>query len=264
MTTASRRRSSFDGSWADLLLTPPGYSVSPPDQLCRTPSVIALLPTGICDEDGTPVIPPTKMEDVADFNFQFPGELEDRAIVISHLQPGTTAEDLRTAASAFGEVDIVELKDNGLVGTVRFFDLRSAMSMRRDFRTVSSHRWILQFAPPQPITDRKRPPNSGTIVIFHLVEGITDEQLREELSRFGQIRQIRSPPDRKTQRFVEFWDLRHAAAALHGLRGRAILNSRVSVEFSIPGGYRKHPEMFQDARTPVVVRRTLVPCTIAH
>jgi RNA recognition motif-containing protein len=192
--------------------------------------------------------------------------LEDRGIVISNLEPDVTSEDILKVSSDFGAVEFVELKDlrSGIVANVRFFDLRSAMGMRRDFRSVCARPWMLQFAVPQPIKDRKHPPNNGTIVIFHLLEGVSDGQLKEELSRFGQIRQIRSPPDRMTQRFVEFWDSRCAEAALRGLRGRIILNSRISVEFSLPGGYRKNPDVFQDARAPVVVRRTAVPCTIAH
>jgi RNA recognition motif-containing protein len=260
MTT--RRRSSFDGVWADLLATPPGFCFCTHDQLQRTPSIEVLLPADLCDDATTPPIAPTEMSDVEDF--QFPGELEDRSLLISNLQAGVTSADLRDTASAFGDVEAVELRERSPVGTVRFFDLRSAMAMRRSFPRGSARGWIAQFAAPQPITDRKHPPNNGTIVIFHLAEGISDRQLREELAQFGAIRQIRSPPDRTTQRFVEFWDTRAAEAALRGLRGKVILNSRVSVEFSLPGGYRKNPEAFQGARAPVVVRRTAAPCTIEY
>jgi RNA recognition motif-containing protein len=260
MATA-RRRSSCDG-WADLLATPPGYTVFPSDPLPRIPSIDVLLPSEICDEIAPDSLVPTEMCDVEDFNFQFPGELEDRSLIVSNLEPGVTATDLQEEASHFGEVESVELREGGLIGSVRFFDLRAAMAMRRGL--LSRRGWILQFAPPQPIVDRKRPPNNGTIVIFHLVEGIADDQLHEKLAPFGAIRQIRAPPDRTTQRFVEFWDTRHADQALRGLRGRTILNSRISVEFSLPGGYRKNPEAFQETRAPVVVRRRVAPCTIVH
>jgi RNA recognition motif-containing protein len=205
---------------------------------------------------------PTEMCDIEDFNFQFPGELEDRSLIVSNLEPGVTVTDLHEEASQFGDVESVELREGGQIGTVRFFDLRAALAMRRG--PVGGRAWILQFAPPEPIKDRKRPPNNGTIVIFHLVEGIADDQLHEKLAPFGAIRQIRAPPGRTTQRFVEFWDTRDADEALHGLRGRTILNSRISVEFSLPGGYRKHPEAFQETRAPVVVRRRVEPCTIVH
>jgi RNA recognition motif-containing protein len=201
------------------------------------------------------------MDDLTELDFNFPGELEDRSIVIANLPSTTTIEELRAESERFGEVESVDI---GEQGTVRFFDLRAAMAMRRNCRVNGGPPWIVRFALPQPIADRKRPPNNGTIVLFHLREGITDEELKSELVRFGDIRQVREAPDRNTQRFVEFWDTRAAEAALRGLRGRTLLNSRVSVEFSLPGGFRKNPEAFQNARAPVIVRRTVAPCTIVH
>jgi RNA recognition motif-containing protein len=204
------------------------------------------------------------MESFDDFTFQFPGELEDHSVIVSNLPMDITTTELHETASHFGLVESIELKGHNVVATVRFFDLRAAMTMRRDFRKVFPKGCMVQFAIPQPIKDRKHPPNNGTIVIFHLVEGISDAQLEGELKRFGEIRQIRSPPDRTTQRFVEFWDTRDAAVAVRGLRGKTILNSRISVEFSLPGGYRKNPEALQNARPPIVVRRTIAPCTIEY
>jgi hypothetical protein len=256
----ARRRSSCD-AWADLLATPPGYTVFASDQLRRTPSIEVLLPSEICAEIAPDSLAPTEMCDVGDFCFPPAGELEDRSLIVSNLEAGVGAADLRRAAAWFGDVECAELRDGGRAGAVRFFDLRAAMAMRRG---APGRAWAVRFAPPQPIADRKRPPNNGTIVIFHLAEGIADAQLHERLAPFGAIRQIRAPPDRTTQRFVEFWDTRDADSALRALRGRTILNSRISVEFSLPGGCRRNPDAFQDARTPVVVRRSVAPCTIAH
>jgi RNA recognition motif-containing protein len=113
------------------------------------------------------------------------------------------------------------------------------------------------------VTNRRKPPNNGTVVIFHLLPGTTDEAVGEALSKYGTVRQVRSPPDRDTQRFVEFWDLRDAERAVKEMRGRVILNARVSVEYSLPGGCRKDPNALSEYRAPTVVRKTTAPLSMS-
>jgi RNA recognition motif-containing protein len=239
-----------DSWWADVRISP-------------TASMDRLLPAGLCDENqnsNTNTLKPTALEDFAYLDVQYPGELEDRRVIISNLSPDVTVDKVCQLAQSFGDVESSHIDPVTHVATVKFFDLRSAHRMQG----ARIGNWATQFAPPEAIANKKRPPNNGTIVIFHLKVGVSDDAIRAEFARFGEIRQIRSPPGRDTQRFVEYWDTRHARKALNGTKGKTICGSKVSVEFSLPGGaYRKNAEVWQQNRPPVISRKTVVPCTIS-
>jgi RNA recognition motif-containing protein len=266
MATELHPGSGFD-QWLDLLATPPQFEVCCADlPIHRTSSLNFFLPSGLCDDVPEPNpegqgLPP-ELDDLAYLNVQYPGELEDRSIIVSNLPPEITEPVLYNIASQFGDVESVALDWSAHVATARFYDIRSAYKMRAAQLGCGAQAWLIQFAPPQPIVNRRRPPNNGTIVLFHLKPGLTDGEIEQEFSQYGEIRQIRSPPDRDTQRFVEFWDTRDALAALRGARGRTVLQSKISVEFSLPGGYRKYLEAVPENRLPTISRKTVVPCAI--
>jgi hypothetical protein len=252
------------GGWMELLETPPQIDSWWSDvRISPTVSMDRLLPTGLCDENQNPktnALEPTALEDFAFLDVQYPGELEERRVIVSNLSTDVTIEGVCELARSFGGVESVEIDPVTKVATVKFFDLRSAHRMRG----ARIGPWATQFAPPQAIANKKCPPNNGTVVIFHLKPGISDDAIRAEFARFGEIRQIRSPPGRDTQRFVEYWDTRDADKALAGTKGKIICGSKVSVEFSLPGGaYRKNAEAWQQSRPPVISRKTVVPCTIS-
>jgi RNA recognition motif-containing protein len=59
-------------------------------------------------------------------------------------------------------------------------------------------------------------PNTGTLVVFNMDSSITCSQVMELFSRFGEVKEIRSTPHKDGHKFVEFYDSRHATAALQG------------------------------------------------
>jgi hypothetical protein len=183
----------------------------------------------------------------------FPGELEDRRVEISNFSPeAPTAETVLSVAAEYGDIDSIDTseKESGKI-TIKFYDLRAAHRLRASTVRVGGLTWQLQFAHPEKIADLRRPPNSGTLVLFHVPPALTDERIRSEMERFGEIRELRAHSD---QRFVEFWDTRHCEDALRATRRGKTFGSRVAVEFSRPGGHRKNPDAFLCHRKPVVAR----------
>jgi hypothetical protein len=184
---------------------------------------------------------------------KFMGELENRRLEVSNYDPHLmTAELLRSKAADFGVVASVEM----LLGRafVTFFDLRAAHKMRTASIVVGHCACLIQFALLEKVVDRSAIPNNGTIVVFNLKKGVTRQQVESEFARFGAIREVRETPERGTQKFVEFWDLRDCENALNDTNGRRLLGSTLRVEFSLPGGIRKNPEIFKENRLPTVSR----------
>jgi RNA recognition motif-containing protein len=182
-------------------------------------------------------------------------EPECRLIQISNVDPQTTHEDLKKIFSVHGELEAVDVSKVQLgIASVKFYDLQAAMKARQSRITLRGKNLILMFGPQDPIPNPRKPPNNGTIVVFHLRKGVSDDLIREEFSQFGEIRQIRSAPAKQAQRFVEFWDTRAAEQALKAMKGRRVFDSKISVEFSLPGGFRKTQTQISGPRLPTIER----------
>ena len=58
--------------------------------------------------------------------------------------------------------------------------------------------------------------NQGTLVVFNMDSSIPRNQILDLFSQFGEVKEIRATPKKEGHKFVEFYDSRHAHAALQG------------------------------------------------
>lgn len=169
------------------------------------------------------------------------GEFENRTLIISNLPSNATKSEIEAAFYSYGDIENININDiNRGMARVRFFDIRSSQWARMSETRIRSKAVFKTFAPLEEVTNPRKPPNNGTIVIFHLPTAITDNELSSIFSQFGEIRQIRSTPLKQNQKFIEFYDVRNAELALKSMNGQSIKKSRISIEFSLPGGFRKN------------------------
>jgi RNA recognition motif-containing protein len=235
--------------WSDYIATPPsfasssqfGYSseycsvpVPPPDFSSCFPS---LSQDPAIDPPDYPWRGPPQLPSPAiDFN-----EIENRTLLVSNLEPDTQLEEIERVFKAAGAVRTIDSStlENGSV-SIEYFDLRHANQMRTTPVLVNGAAVSLSYAPLPRIDDPRNPPNNGTIVVFHLPAGITNQQIEATFGPFGEIRQVRGTPSKPNQKFVEYWDIRDAQKALDALNGQYLMGSRVSIEFSLPGGFRRN------------------------
>jgi hypothetical protein len=222
-----------------------------------------LLPAGLDDVNNERNLQPTKLEDFSCLGVRYAGEWEDRALTISNLHCDITRDGIYNRALEFGDVESVTLDPATRTAAVRFFDLRAAYRMRASHFGSQGQTWVTRFAPPAPVRDVKKPPNNGTIVLFHLKPGTTDAAIHKEFAQYGAIRQVRSRREHQTQKFIEFWDVRAADRAVKATKGKIVLNSKVAVDFSLPGGYRKREEK-KMRNGPRITPRTAVPCVFSY
>jgi hypothetical protein len=256
------RQSSYD-RWQDLLATPPPEIEFPSRcsslEFARSSSceneLQPVIPAGIIDEnDFNYCIQPCQTGNFQLTDFKYFVEGEDRRVTISNIAPDTTSDELYRTIEQYGDFNILEADVRAGIATVRFYDLRSAQWIRAVRICLHGKYWMVRFAPVDCSFDRRNPPNNGTIVLFNLRTGISDEEITTEFARFGDIRDVRRGRAKDTQRFVEFWDLRAAESAVKECRGKIILNSKISVEFSLPGGFRRFPDEHRDIPVPTIER----------
>ena len=172
----------------------------------------------------------------------FPGEIENRTIQIDCLNPKTSRADMEQYCRQFGDVGDIDMNNISKgQATVFFFDIRAAIQMRSKINGHVMNRHALKgkFGPFSKVEYSKHPPNEGTIVIFNLPTDITTEQLISYFGIFGDIKDIRSSPNKQTQKFIEYYNINDAKRAKEEANGKFFGNSRLIVEFSLPGGFRK-------------------------
>jgi hypothetical protein len=183
--------------------------------------------------------------------------LEDRGVEISNYERGSIAGAVPEMARAYGDIEAIDFSgvDCGRV-IVKFFDLRSAYRMIRERIHVGGCRWQTQFAQPERIACRQKPPNNGTIIVFRLPPDIPEQKLQQHFSSYGDIREVRKSAN---SYFVEFWDTRDCERAFSATKGARLFGTKVSIEYSRPGGRRKNPEAYAATRMPVIARAVKKP-----
>jgi RNA recognition motif-containing protein len=246
--------------WSDFIATPPSFASA--SQPYRTDYFDPTLQDFLISEEQVSTIfeatpapfrapqpMPAFAGPVSEFN-----EIENRTLLVSNLHPETTEEEIANAFNLFDRIRNIEYGQvvDYCEAKIEYFDLRHAQQVKRTAHNMTLHGSVISvvYAPLPKIEDPRKPPNNGTIVVFHLPPGLTPQQIESTFGEFGDIRQVRGTAGKPTQKFIEYWDIRAAERALDGLNQRYVMGSRVSIEFSLPGGFRRNVQR-GDQPTPL-------------
>eukprot|EP01028_Stygiella_incarcerata_P011216 TRINITY_DN623_c0_g2_i1.p1 TRINITY_DN623_c0_g2~~TRINITY_DN623_c0_g2_i1.p1 ORF type:complete len:720 (-),score=169.99 TRINITY_DN623_c0_g2_i1:1055-3214(-) len=127
---------------------------------------------------------------------------------------------------------------------VSYYDIRHADIAVESLRSGWTGRVEVSYCLPLMFLASEK--NQGTLVIFNLDPTMTNDELRDVFSKFGEVKDVRSTPHKNHQRFVEFFDVRHADAAIASMNKRDLNGRKIKIEPSHPGGSRKDQlESFQ-------------------
>ncbi|KAM5587784.1 hypothetical protein ABKV19_006298 [Rosa sericea] len=82
--------------------------------------------------------------------------------------------------------------------------------------------------------------NQGTLVVFNLDPSVSNEDLLQIFGAYGEVKEIRETPHKRHHKFIEYYDVRAAEAALKSLNRSDIAGKRIKLEPSRPGGARRN------------------------
>ncbi|OHT14306.1 hypothetical protein TRFO_15329 [Tritrichomonas foetus] len=187
-------------------------------------------------------------------------EIPSRCLMLSNISPNATRDDLIYIFNYFGQYEYCDLeKLSSGVASVQFYNMEDAQMMRVSNVFICNKKVTSIFHIESQVNpnNSKCPPNNGTIVLFHLPRDISENMLMDIFSQFGKIRQIRHTPSKDSQKFIEFYDTRAAEKALKALNGKPLnkkYSSRVSIEYSLPGGFKKNIQKYYRTTLPTIVR----------
>ncbi|PKI69104.1 hypothetical protein CRG98_010573 [Punica granatum] len=169
------------------------------------------------------------------------GEHPSRTLFVRNINSNVEDSELRSLFEQYGDIRTMytACKHRGFV-MISYYDIRGARTAMRALQNKPLRRRKLDIhfsIPKENPTDKDI--NQGTLVVFNLDLSVSNEQLLKIFGCYGEVKEIRETPQKRHHKFIEYYDVRHAEAALKSLNGCDIAGKRIKLEPSRPGGARR-------------------------
>lgn len=169
------------------------------------------------------------------------GEHPSRTLFVRNINSNVEDSELRALFEQYGDIRTLytACKHRGFV-MISYYDIRAARSAMRALQNKPLRRRKLDihFSIPKDNPSDKDI-NQGTLVVFNLDASVSNDDLRQIFGHYGEVKEIRETPHKRHHKFIEFYDVRAAEAALRALNRSDIAGKRIKLEPSRPGGARR-------------------------
>ncbi|KAH7278183.1 hypothetical protein KP509_38G028500 [Ceratopteris richardii] len=169
------------------------------------------------------------------------GEHPSRTLFVRNINSNVDDSELRSLFEQHGEIRTLytATKNRGFV-MISYYDIRSARSAMRALqgKPLRRRKLDIHFSIPKDNPSDKDI-NQGTLVVFNLDASVSHDDLRQIFGHYGEVKEIRETPHKRHHKFIEFYDVRAAEAALRALNRSDIAGKRIKLEPSRPGGQRR-------------------------
>nr|KYP73356.1 Meiosis protein mei2 [Cajanus cajan] len=170
------------------------------------------------------------------------GEHPSRTLFVRNINSNVEDSELRSLFEQYGDIRTLytACKHRGFV-MISYYDIRSARTAMRALQNKPLRRRKLDihFSIPKDNPSEKDI-NQGTLVVFNLDPSVSNDDLRLIFGAYGEVKEIRETPHKRHHKFIEFYDVRAAEAALKALNQSDIAGKRIKLEPSRPGGARRN------------------------
>ncbi|XP_027333821.1 protein MEI2-like 2 isoform X1 [Abrus precatorius] len=170
------------------------------------------------------------------------GEHPSRTLFVRNINSNVEDSELRSLFEQYGDIRTLytACKHRGFV-MISYYDIRAARTAMRSLQNKPLRRRKLDihFSIPKDNPSEKDI-NQGTLVVFNLDPSVSNDDLRQIFGAYGEVKEIRETPHKRHHKFIEFYDVRAAEAALKALNRSDIAGKRIKLEPSRPGGARRN------------------------
>ncbi|KAJ0110413.1 hypothetical protein Patl1_01463 [Pistacia atlantica] len=170
------------------------------------------------------------------------GEHPSRTLFVRNINSNVEDTELRSLFEQYGDIRTLytACKHRGFV-MISYYDIRAARTAMRALQNKPLRRRKLDihFSIPKDNPSEKDI-NQGTLVVFNLDASVSNDDLRQIFGAYGEVKEIRETPHKRHHKFIEFYDVRAAEAALRALNRSDIAGKRIKLEPSRPGGARRN------------------------
>ncbi|KAK4791166.1 hypothetical protein SAY86_031579 [Trapa natans] len=159
------------------------------------------------------------------------GECPSRTLFVRNINSNIEDSELQSIFEQYGDIHTLytACKHRGFV-MISYFDIRAARTAMKALQNKSLRRRKIDihYSIPKDNLSAKDN-NQGTLAVFNVNSSVSDEQLRHIFGAYGEINYIYEMPQKNNDRFIEFYDIRAAQAALHELDGSTISGKQIQL-----------------------------------
>lgn len=174
------------------------------------------------------------------------GEHPSRTLFVRNINSNVEDSELKLLFEQYGDIRTLytACKHRGFV-MISYYDIRAARNAMRALQNKPLRRRKLDihFSIPKD-NPSDRDVNQGTLVVFNLDSTVSNDELHQIFGVYGEIKEIRETPHKRHHKFIEYFDIRAAEAALRALNRTDIAGKRIKLEASRPGGARRALQQF--------------------
>ncbi|KAJ8532224.1 hypothetical protein K7X08_012147 [Anisodus acutangulus] len=169
------------------------------------------------------------------------GEHPSRTLFVRNINSNVEDSELQSLFEQYGDIRTLytACKHRGFV-MISYYDIRAARTAMRvlQHKPLRRRKLDIHFSIPKENPSEKDI-NQGTLVIFNLDPSVSNGDLLQIFGAYGEVKEIRETPHKRHHKFIEFYDVRAAEAALKALNRSDIAGKRIKLEPSRPGGARR-------------------------
>ncbi|THU49644.1 hypothetical protein C4D60_Mb06t11700 [Musa balbisiana] len=173
-------------------------------------------------------------------------EHPSRTLFVRNINSNVEDGELRALFEHYGDIHklYTACKHRGFV-MISYYDIRAAQNAMQALQNkpLRHQNMDIQFSIPKD-NPSEEDINEGMLIVFNLDSSITIDDLRQIFGIYGEIKEISETPHKHHHKFIEFYDVRAAAAALHALNRSDIAGKKITLEPSRPGGARQSDSHF--------------------
>ncbi|KAH0478307.1 MAG: hypothetical protein KVP17_004285, partial [Porospora cf. gigantea B] len=162
-------------------------------------------------------------ESEAEYHTQTDGYVS-RTLYVCRLPPNADEDQIRAMCLPFGEVRKTAYYPSKGIAFVEYWDIRGAERARNGLRNATMGGQPVDVQYSKARNDRRdhTPKNTGTLYVRAVAldrdpavaDSISNDAYVELFSRFGEVKKVNPNRKRESEKFIEFFDLRAAEAAL--------------------------------------------------
>ncbi|XP_041014345.1 protein MEI2-like 4 isoform X1 [Juglans microcarpa x Juglans regia] len=173
-------------------------------------------------------------------------EHPSRTLFVRNINGNFEDSELKTLFEQYGDIRTLytACKHRGFV-MISYYDIRAARNAMKALhnRPVRRRKLDIHYLLPKDNPSEKDI-DKGTLVVFNLDSSVSNDELHQIFATYGEIKEIRETPQRSLHKFIEFYDVRAAEAALHALNKSDIAGRRIKLEPCHTGGSRRLMQQF--------------------
>ncbi|KAL4330101.1 hypothetical protein S245_044992 [Arachis hypogaea] len=165
-----------------------------------------------------------------------------RTLFVRNINSNVDDSELKALFEQYGDIRTMytACKHRGFV-MISYFDLRAAQSATQELQNwpLRLRKLDIHYSIPK-VNASEKDIGHGTLMLSGLDSSISNDELKQIFGFYGDIKEIFESPEMKQHKFIEFYDVRAAEAALRALNRIDIAGKQIKIE---PG----HPSLMQQS-----------------